>query len=1347
MFSGSGNDVTVRENKHHLQTELQRVDFTLLHGVRCATMALAGIKPPGPLSFEGELAPNWRRWFRAYEYYAIATGAIGKAERVQCSLFLHVAGMEAQTLNAQFQYESDEQDRIQPLISKFKNYCVGKSNITVVRYKFNSHNQSAETMDAYIRELKAQVVDCEYGPLEDSLLRDRLVGGVASNKLREKLLQTEDLTLIKCIKMCRLSEVHATQVGQGSNAELRELDAINRDVRGRATQQWRTPPERNAGGPKTVCGWCGFTHYNNSCPAKGKECNVCHKIGHFARVCRSRGSVGSQPRPVHTIGLDGMHEPVAYSYRSGMSDPPAEDYNDDMFVGEIGASKKGTGLWYAEYIIGNTKVNFKLDTGAEVNIIPKYVYEQLINAPLRPVKCRIVAYSGHRIVPEGETTIKIQGQDINALVVSEGGPILGKEACEQLDLVYRVSAVAGNHNANPPDDSTKEAREMVKEFENVFEGLGLIKSNAHIHIDMSVTPTIDPPRRIPHAIEQNVRDELDRMLKVGVIKEQTEPTEWVNSITIVRKANKIRICLDPTRLNKAIKRGAVPVRTVEEVSAKLYGAKYFSVFDASSGYWQIELDEDSSRLCTFNTPWGRYRYTRLPFGIKTAGDIFISEMNMLLGDLVGVQVVTDDILVYGRDRKEHNKNMRELLKRAQQINLKLNSKKTKLCMESVEYVGHVISSDGIRPNAQRIQAIKEMPEPHDKAAVQRFLGMVNYVHKFIPNLSSIAEPLRITLKKNIAWHWGYEQRVAFNILKQALTNHPVLEHYNPRDKVTIQVDASKSGLGAALLQNDKPIALASKALNEAQSKYAVIEKELLAICFGVKRFHNYVYGQEIIIQTDHKPLVSIMLKPLHKLSARMQRMRMRLQNYNMTVQYINGKLMYFADTLSRAHTTQLNEEDLYDTDISIASLAKIAIDIAQIQKESEIDEVLQELKTVVVNGWPNNKKHIADKIQPYNTYKDEITVREGLLWKGERIIIPRKLHRHMVNLVHETHLGITKSLQLARDFMFWPGMTSSITDLISRCQICQGTRNRPHTEFLISHDIPGTPFEKIATDLFEFEGQHYIIIVDYYSKFIEVIQINALTSKHIISTLQETFCRFGIPAVVVSDNGPQFASKEYREFANEYGFTPKYTSPQHPQSNGQAERAIQTVKNMMKKAKGDKQNINLALLNYRNTPIAEINASPAQLLLSRRLRSKIPTTKDRLKPRVQPDMSMKIKMKQSKQKEQHDKHINRDHRIIRDSTNVRYLNHQNIWKKGIIQRAHDDRTRSYIIKNDSEKEIRRNRCQIFPCNNNTRTGNKTYSAKTEQTTQNDKTEIQQRTETQKTSRYGRQLKPVNKLNL
>ena len=251
----------------------------------------------------------------------------------------------------------------------------------------------------------------------------------------------------------------------------------------------------------------------------------------------------------------------------------------------------------------------------------------------------------------------------------------------------------------------------------MFQGLGCIQKGCHIYTDPNVVPVVDPPRRIPYAIRDQVKAELDRMVNENVIVRQHEPTPWVNSITIVQKPGKIRVCIDPTKLNQAILRAHHPTRTIEDIVAQMPDARVFSTLDANSGYWQIQLDEESSKLCTFDSPWGRYRFTRLPFGISTAGDLFNHTMQELFRDLDGVQIVVDDILIHAPTVEEHNRRLKCVLDRAREIGMKLNRRKSKMCLSEVEYVGHIVTKDGLKPSKEHTHAIVDMPNPKSKEEV------------------------------------------------------------------------------------------------------------------------------------------------------------------------------------------------------------------------------------------------------------------------------------------------------------------------------------------------------------------------------------------------------------------------------------------------------------------------------------------------------------------------------------------------------------------------------------------------------------------------------------------------------
>lgn len=376
--------------------------------------------------------------------------------------------------------------------------------------------------------------------------------------------------------------------------------------------------------------------------------------------------------------------------------------------------------------------------------------------------------------------------DVEFEVIKNKAPaILGVESCEEMGLVKRLHLL-------------KTESDILSEYEDVFTGLGCIPGVHHIKTDADVTPVIHAPRNVPVALKDKIETELKRMESLGMITKQTEPTDWVNSMATVTKHNTIRICIDPQDLNTAIKREHHPLRTIEEVA----NAKFFSVLDANHGFWQIQLDEETSHLCTFNTPFGRYRFKRLPFGISSAPEVFQSCKARHLEGLEGVLNVIDDIVVWGESVEQHDCRLRQLLDRLRSINLKLNRSKCKIRLTEITYIGHVLSEEGLKPDPEKVRAIQDMPAPEDKAALQRFTGLLQYLSKFIPNPSDISAPLR-KLEGKVEWHWGTEQQQSFDKLKVLVSQTPVVKYYDVDKPVTLSVDASSEGLGAVILQEGR----------------------------------------------------------------------------------------------------------------------------------------------------------------------------------------------------------------------------------------------------------------------------------------------------------------------------------------------------------------------------------------------------------------------------------------------------------------------------------------------------------------------------------------------------------------
>ena len=435
----------------------------------------------------------------------------------------------------------------------------------------------------------------------------------------------------------------------------------------------------------------------------------------------------------------------------------------------------------------------------------------------------------------------------------------------------------------PGTVSCKTMEDLKKLYPNSFDRLGSLKGAYNIRVDPTVKPATHARRKVPIESEEAIDKELDYLIEEEIITEQVEPTPWVSSVTFPRKPNReVRACLDPSNLNKAIIREHHKPMTVEEIAHELAGATVYTKADALKALLQIHLKHEASLLTTFNSHREQLRFLWMPFGAKMSQDVFQLWMDAILEQCPGVIGIHDDMVIFGVDQEDHDANLINLLNSCQKEGLVLNSKKLELRRERVTFLGAEYSAQGMHPDPKKVQGITEMTAPMDKQQLQSFLGMINYMGTFIPNLSHHTELLQAMLKKDNVFHWEEQQTRSFQKVKTliAKANTTLLRNYDRNLPVTVQVDASLRGRGACLIQKhkgeDQPIAFASKNLTDMETRYANIERELLAIVFACQCFSTYLLGRSFIAESDHKPLEMIAMKNLANAPPRLQRMLLEL---------------------------------------------------------------------------------------------------------------------------------------------------------------------------------------------------------------------------------------------------------------------------------------------------------------------------------------------------------------------------------------------------------------------------------------------------------------------------------------
>lgn len=617
------------------------------------------------------------------------------------------------------------------------------------------------------------------------------------------------------------------------------------------------------------------------------------------------------------------------------------------------------------------------------------------------------------------------------------------------------------------------------------------------------------------------------------------------------------------------------------------------------------------------TSKGLFRYKRLMFGINCAPEIFQKIMEQVLSGCEGCMNYIDDIIVYGSTVEEHDRRLGKVLKRLSDYDITLNSDKCMYRVKSLEFLGHRLSSKGIEPSVDKTLAIKQFRQPNTSEEVRSFLGLVNYVGKFIPNLSTLTDPLRELTKQGAQFIWTDKHANTFEEIKQHMSNPKVLGYYDVNNRTRVIADASPVGLGAVLIQyNDQSearvISFASRGLTDVEKRYAQTEKEALALVWAIERFHHYLFGRSFELVTDHKPLETI-FGPHSRPCARIERWVLRLQSYKYKIIYKPGK-SNIADPLSRlACTDTLNEVNLCKKTSEyvnwvITKAEPKAIKINEIESESAKDSAICAMKKALFeNDW--SSKLTA----PYKAFETEFCFRDNILLRGTRIVMPASLWERMLELAHEGHPGISVMKRRLRAKVWWPKIDQAVENFVKKCFGCTITSAPDRPEPMKRTELPSSAWQHVAMDYCGVlpSGDHMLVVVDYFSRFKEVEFMKTITSEQTIDRIDTMFARYGYPISITADNAKQFVSEEFKQYCEEANIRLISTIPYWPQMNGEVERQnrslLKRLTIMQSENKRWKRELNKYLLMYRATTHSTTLKSPSELMFGRVIRDKLPS--------------------------------------------------------------------------------------------------------------------------------------------
>lgn len=1183
---------------------------------------------------------RWQKWRRAFELFVVGKGIENAAQKR--ALLLHCGGMKMQDIYFTFPAarEPDGDETVYDIaMEQLDNYFRPRVNTPFERHGFRLMTQEpTESVDQFVTRLKQKAQHCNFDNADEHI-RDQVIEKCKSSHLRRKLLERGgDLTLEQTLTTARAfeqSQQQATGIEGGRNSEA----FVNK-----VSVRKHKP---NSSITCYRCGQRGHIKSDPACPAIGQICLKCNKPDHFAKCCKSftpkthnyshKHSGRSKPKPrvrlVDTTDQEDSDE--AYAFTLSMDNP--QETLETLTVNGPYHPTVTTNIGGVEDIV------MIVDSGASCNVLDHSLWEELKKKRVRCTSQR----SSKKLYPYGSSKpldtlgsfmadISVGNSSVKAefiVIQGKGQALLGHKTATELGILKVAHA-----------NFLSEASIFTK-YEKYFNGVGKLKNfKLMLHIDENVTPVAQQVRRIPFAMREKVEAKLKELQDMDIIEPVEGPSSWVSPIVVTPKqSGDIRLCVDMRQANEAIIRERHPIPTIDEILHELNGSCIFSKLDLKWGFHQLELADESRDITTFVTHIGLFRYKRLSFGVTSAPEIYQHTIQQALHGCDGVRNMSDDIIVHAKTMEEHDRRLLAVIEKLGSKGLTFNKEKCQLRLRKLEFMGHVLSDKGIDPTREKVKAIVEARPPTNASEVRSFLGLVTYCGKFIPNLASLSEPLRLLTRKNQPFTWGPEQDKAFRKLKTSLSKAETLGYFDPKARTQVIADASPVGLGAVLVQiqqgEPRIICFASKSLTDVERRYSQTEKEALALVWACERFYMYLYGIEFDLLTDHKPLQFIYSKKSNP-CARIQRWVLRLQPFQFTVKYIPGH-KNVADVLSRLciyKSDAPSPSEISEDFVRFVALQAVprTLTIQEVEKESAGDLELHRVKEALLTGnW-------TDCEESYVSVKTELCSIGKVILRGTRIVIPTSLRERVLSAAHEGHQGITKTKQRLREKVWWPKIDSDAERVCKKCYACQVVGGPSSPEPLRRKVLPDYPWQATAIDLMgPFPtGESVLVYVDYYSRFFETFILKNTGSTKIIECLEEIFARYGIPDTLRSDNGAQFRSAEFEKFLEEYGINHETSTPYWPQANGEVERQNKTLLKAIRTAhvegKDWRKELPKFLSAYRNTPHTVTGVAPNKLIFRYPVKTKIPSFPER----DEEDIRVKDWIKKKKEKEYADKSRN-----------------------------------------------------------------------------------------------------------
>ncbi|XP_053600427.1 uncharacterized protein K02A2.6-like [Plodia interpunctella] len=1124
--------------------------------------------------------------------------------------------------------ELPENKSYDDLVALIKEHLEPQRSEIAERHVFRLRRQrTGESMMEYLQALKHLAATCNFGKcnscstLEENL-RDQFVSGLINDAMRSRIFAEKHIKYKEAVELAlalEAAEKHAEVSGtrESVNPGSSSVDAgdglhYTRGGRGIARGQRGRGAGRGSGvvgaGPQAAgtaraapaaaaCWRCGKAHRADRCRYTQYNCDECNQRGHLKVMCKQVHEYRSRVSGYNYVSDDGG--------------------SDGMF--DIEVATQGNKPYFINVMIDGNNIECEIDTGSRISAISEKMYRNLFsNKSIITDNLILRAYSGSQIESLGYINVDVVLASVTATlplyIIKNGArPLLGRDWLRELQI---------NNIQLHEIIEDRLVSQLAAEFPQVFtDKLGTCKRAIQLQLSDS-TPVYVRARPVPLALRGRVELELARLEADGTIYRVDYSEYGTPIVPVVKQNGEIRICGDyKITINPKLKREHYPLPRIEELFANLSGGDRYSKIDLRHAYEQCLLSKDSQAYTAITTHVGTFAYRRTPYGLSCIPEKFQKLMEETLRGVPSCVVFLDDICITGRNYKDHMANLRAAFERLQKMGLTIKLSKCTFMAEQVKYLGFIINKEGLRPDPEKLKAISGAPTPENVTQLKSFLGMLNYYGKFVPNLSDLLHPLYCLLKKGIRWDWTTDCDRSFDSAKRALLSERVLAHYEEGRPLVLAVDSSAYGLGAVLAHryadgSERPVSCVSRTLNAAERNYSQLDKEALAIFFGITKHHQFLFGRRFVLRTDHQPLTYIFgVKGgiPQTAASRLQRWAAQLAAYDFSVEFVRSADNGPADALSRL---PLAQEVLLKDAINYMNLIEecLPVNFKEIATATERDTLLCKIKGYIQFGWPSGTR--SDDEKPFFVRKLDLVTELGCIIYKYRVVIPASLRKRVLEEIHEGHLGVNKMKVLSRGYIYWPSLDRDLEELCRTCDACRVVRDAPPHSPLHPWEFPQNPWYRLHADFADCGGKRYLIIVDAYSKWIEAIPMQNTDSKSTISVFRNIFARFGLPSQLVTDNGPPFFSYDFKSYCQSNCIKHVTSAPYRPQGNGAAENAVKTIKKAIKRALHENEDVYTALsrflFQYRNCEHSTTGVSPAVALIGRRLRGRL----DALRPCV-----------------------------------------------------------------------------------------------------------------------------------